>query len=67
MRDAMCNQILTGNYASIISETDGLDVYFDIFEHTAGTPDPFTNTEAFDQANSLNYIIGLKKKSDPNC
>lgn len=71
VRNALCTQILQGNYANIINETGGFDIYADAFAYTAAitpTINALDDTVGFDETNeNINVGFGLKLKSDPNC
>ena len=69
IRNNLCNQILNGAYSGIIAESDGLDAYFNIFQYNPAndTPIALTNDDNFDELTNLYIVMGLKKKSDPNC
>ena len=64
----LCTQISKNADASILNETEGLDVYINVVEETSdvfaygSTSNQFVN--ATDEAA---VFIGFKKKSDPAC
>ena len=68
--NALCLEIIRGDYTNIIADTDDFDVYFDGFTHDAGTPGTAVDLSAvlnFDDAvannNNFNFVMGFRSKA----
>jgi hypothetical protein len=64
----LCANIIANTDTTILNETDGLDVYPEVFQVVTATVTALDGTAAFTTAtDKINIVYGFKKKSSPSC
>jgi hypothetical protein len=58
----LCTQIIAHNDTTVLNDTEGLDLYFDVNVDSADPPNVVSTVDIV-----FGVVYGLKRKSSPTC